>query len=74
MEKKDKMKINAWKVNMRMGFFCGLILTLITVLNYNSTGVLISAILSLLFMLFGLGACIMVKLQEIEYAITQTKV
>jgi hypothetical protein len=65
MEKKDKMKINAWKVNMRMGFFCGLILTLITVLHYNSTGVLILGILSLLFML-GLGACVMVKLQEIE--------
>lgn len=61
---------------MWLAFFCSLFLAGISaiLLNYNSKGGLISAGFSLIFLLFGIGVCIMVRLDEIEYAITQTKV
>lgn len=70
------MKINIWKINMYLLTAIVLVMITITAImtRYSAIGVMVGAGFTLLFMLFMVMCNIMVRLDEIEYAITQTKV
>lgn len=69
------MELNVWKINMFIATVVVFILVFITAImtRYSAVGVIIGAGFTMLFMLFMLGCNIMVRLDELEKAIIQTK-